>query len=98
MARAAAPIASAGSDFPKGTSITRTNAKGATTKSCIDWCAYHSSFKLNGQLVSYAVLPDLTDGSCPTFCSSGTKLDSATAIHAHELAEAITDPPHVRTF
>jgi hypothetical protein len=68
-----------------------------TNQSCAytDYCAYHSSFSLNGQPVIYVIIPF---GS-PNFCQvSGQTTpndpfgDLAANVLTHEIIEAITDP------
>jgi hypothetical protein len=62
-------------DFPAGTSITLLNIQ-----SCSSFGAYHFTVTYNGMSVPYGVHPNC-----------GYSFDTATLIHSHELAEAITD-------
>jgi hypothetical protein len=77
-------------NFPRGLSVEGPAGLGT---SCSSWCAYHFSFRYDGVVVPYAVLPDLTDDGCNDSCgTNGVLLDDTTAIASHELVEAITDP------
>jgi hypothetical protein len=61
--------------------------------SCASFCAYHEGFtsKTNGN-VFYGVMPDL-GGACAGGCgSNASQFDDLTAVTAHELIEAVTDP------
>lgn len=62
-------------EFPAGTSITLVNIQ-----SCSSFGAYHFTAKYNGLSVPYGVHPDC-----------GYSFNSATIVHSHELAEALTD-------
>lgn len=75
-------------NFPKGKSNTDPSGGG----SCVagGFCAYHGTFKINGQNVYYGVLPDMT-GGCATGCGNGTTFDNQTSVASHELIETITD-------
>jgi Ca2+-binding RTX toxin-like protein len=72
--------------FPSGKTIT----SGSGT-SCVQFCAYHSTFKIGGQNVYYAALPDLT-GPCAGGCGGApTTFQNQTSVASHELVETITD-------
>jgi len=81
--------------FPTGMQVTRD-----LSFSCVDFCAYHSSFNYGfpyGQIV-YAVFPDTTVGLCSTLCggfynNAPPTCDRLTKlIVSHELAEQVSDP------
>ncbi len=57
------------------------------------FCAYHSTFRLNGTgpVVAYSVHPDL-GGFEGRGCGPGTAFQITTAAVSHELAEVITNP------
>jgi hypothetical protein len=74
--------------------------------SCVDFCAYHSTFQRNGNdilnaayNVYYGVMPDFTTGGCenpPGQTSGGcgfhaSNLENLESATTHELVEAITD-------
>jgi hypothetical protein len=59
--------------------------------SCVDFCAYHSTFQRNGTNVYYAVIPDMS-GRCSGDCGPSSQLGNTTAVASHELAESVTDP------
>jgi hypothetical protein len=77
--------------FPKGKTI----AQGGSS-SCVagGFCAYHGTFVRAGRDVYYAVLPDMSAGSgCDRGCGgSPVAFENQTAVAAHELVEAVTDP------
>jgi hypothetical protein len=73
--------------FPTGVSISAPDG----SKSCVQFCAYHGTFVLNGVNAMYGVMPDLS-GGCATGCGSNTKINNTTSVASHELIEAITDP------
>ena len=76
--------------FPKGKKISQ-----GGSNSCVGggFCAYHGTFKRNGQFVYYGVLPDMSSGSgCDSGCGSGTPLGNQTSVASHEYIEAVTDP------
>jgi hypothetical protein len=75
-------------EFPDGASI-----NDGTGVSCTDYCAYHSTLRFGGKMVPYGVFPFMGAGStCAQGCGSGGYIGRTTSTHAHELAEAITDP------
>jgi MYXO-CTERM domain-containing protein len=73
--------------FPSNVSITLQGSK-----SCQVFCAYHNSYKHNGQLARYSVIPDITTGSCGQGCGGSTPINNLTDVSSHELIEAVTDP------
>jgi hypothetical protein len=73
--------------FPPGTSISLD-----TSKSCVQFCAYHSTATLStGGNFYYGVMPD-QGGSCAGGCGRGSQLDNTKVTSSHELIEAVTDP------
>jgi len=61
-------------------------------------CAYNqvSLVKHDERVFQYAIVPDVTTGTCATACSSpavATTFDNETMIESHELIEALSDPP-----
>jgi hypothetical protein len=72
--------------FPPSVSIT---ADGNT--SCVQFCAYHGTFKKGDTLVFYGVHPDLVDTNCAQGCGGGAPQDNTTSVASHEMVEAITD-------
>jgi hypothetical protein len=72
--------------FPPSVTITQGGAS-----SCLDFCGYHGTFKRNGQLVPYAVVPDM-GGACSSTCGGANAFANTTWVAAHELAGAVTDP------
>lgn len=72
--------------FPAGVTITQNDAS-----SCVDFCAYHGTFKRNDKYVAYAVIPDM-GGACAASCGSAPPFDNTTWAASHELAEVVTDP------
>jgi hypothetical protein len=78
--------------LPKGVSVTLGSGSPPAT-SCVDFCAYHSTFVSGGHDVLYAVMPDMSAGSgCDQNClSSLSPLARTTVVASHEMAEAMTD-------
>ena len=74
--------------FPPGVSIT---GPGGTSSSCVQFCAYHGTFVLNGKDAFYGVIPDL-GGACAGGCGPGSQFDNTTMVASHEVVEAVTDP------
>jgi hypothetical protein len=77
--------------FPPGVAI--------GSGSCLQFCAYHTSFTLGTQEIYYSVLPDYSEpnvigGDCSGMgCGAEpTGLENLMSAAAHELTEAITDP------
>lgn len=74
-------------NFPKGKHIDL-----GGQKSCVVFCAYHGTFKRNGQNVYYGVLPDMSPGSgCDLGCGGSTWFNNQTSVASHEMIETITD-------
>jgi hypothetical protein len=73
--------------FPPSVSI---SADGST--SCVEFCAYHNTFKKGDALVFYGVMPDLVDTGCASGCGGSAAQDNTTSVASHEMVEAITDP------
>ena len=76
--------------FPKGKRISQ-----GGSGSCVagGFCAYHSTFRRNGQYVFYGVFPDMSAGSgCDSGCGNGSAFGNQTSVASHELIEAVTDP------
>jgi hypothetical protein len=74
--------------FPAGTHIT---GPGGAGQSCVQFCAYHGTFKQGGKLVYYGVIPDLDHDGCELGCGAGTPNDNVTEVSSHEMIEAVTD-------
>ncbi len=72
--------------FPPGVTITMEDG----SQSCVQFCAYHSTFVHKKHDIYYGVVPDL-GGACAGGCGSGAQLDNTTAASSHELVEAVTD-------
>lgn len=61
--------------------------------SCKDFCGYHESFALNGVIVVYGVIPDMTTSACTQcFSPSFPDVEVLTFVSSHELIETVTDP------
>ncbi len=77
-------------NFPKGKHISQ-----GGSLSCVagGFCAYHGTFKRNGQNVYYGVLPDMSAGSgCDLGCGNNSlPFNNQTSVASHELIETITD-------
>lgn len=71
--------------FPAGISITQ-----GGSRSCVQFCAYHGTFRRNGINVYYGVIPDMS-GGCATGCGGSTYFNNTTSVSSHELVEAVTD-------
>jgi serine protease len=72
--------------FPSGKTITQ-----GGSSSCVQFCAYHGTFKIGSQNVYYGVLPSLT-GGCATGCgSAATTFQNQQSVASHELIETVTD-------
>jgi hypothetical protein len=57
-----------------------------------DYCAYHASYVDGaGQLIRYAVMPDMDAAGCSGGCGP-VGFPSVTDVSSHELIEAVTDP------
>lgn len=60
--------------------------------SCVDFCAYHSSFSFGSYKVAYGVMPD-PGGGCAGSCGRNSNpFNNVCSVSSHELSEAITDP------
>jgi hypothetical protein len=75
--------------FPPGMSI----QLDSQNSSCVQFCAYHSTFKRSdGSTLYYGVMPDL-GGACAGGCGSASSyLANLTSVSSHEMIEAVTDP------
>lgn len=77
--------------FPPGVTI----AIDAATKSCVQFCAYHSNTPatFTPKLVPYGVEPDFAPPSaCAIGCGGNPAMfDNVTEVTSHEMAEAVTD-------
>jgi uncharacterized repeat protein (TIGR01451 family) len=77
--------------FPPGVTI----AVDAATKSCVQFCAYHSNTpaSFTPKLVPYGVEPDFAPPSaCALGCGGNTAMfDNVTEVTSHEMSEAVTD-------
>ena len=71
--------------LPQGTVSTL-----GSSRSCTNYCGYHSSYVRNGQTILYAVLPYNDCSGCSL--SGKTVVDMMTIVTSHEIREAITDP------
>ena len=75
-------------NFPANISITSSDG----SKSCVQFCAYHGTFKIGNQNVYYGVLPSVESGACSSGCgSNATALNNATSVASHEMIETVTD-------
>jgi hypothetical protein len=73
--------------FPSGMTITL-----GSSRSCVQFCAYHSTFVLNGVNVNYGVIPDIGQSGCNGGCGGSTVTNNTDSVASHELVEATTDP------
>lgn len=77
--------------FPPGVTITLD----PVTKSCVQFCAYHSNTPANltPKFVPYGVEPDFAPPSaCALGCGGNPALfDNVTEVTSHEMSEAVTD-------
>jgi hypothetical protein len=73
--------------FPPSVSITA-----GTDVSCVQFCAYHSTFQKADHMVFYGVMPDVKDTDCAQGCGGSAAQDNETSVASHEMVEAITDP------
>jgi hypothetical protein len=74
--------------FPPRISIT---APDGSSQSCVQFCAYHGTFKRGEKLVFYGIHPDLAQSGCSGGCGMGSAQDNTTSVASHELVEAVTD-------
>jgi len=72
--------------FPPGMSITAPDG----TKSCISFCAYHSTFVRNGVNVNYGVIPD-QGGNCSACGTDPQLVNNLDAISSCQLTNTATD-------
>jgi MYXO-CTERM domain-containing protein len=73
--------------FPPGCVISD-----GSSKSCVQFCAYHSTLTRLGRSVFYGVVPDFGTGSgCDIGCGRGTAFQNMCSASSHEVGEAITD-------
>jgi hypothetical protein len=62
------------------------------SKSCQEFCAYHSTYNKGSTTIQYGIMPD-QGGACASGCGpSSNALDNLTMVSSHELIEAVTDP------
>lgn len=73
--------------YPQATTISR-----STSKSCVDFAAYHGWTKVGLQDAPYAVIPQCSASSLPS------TLPSLTVSTSHEITEAVTDPIGLSLF
>jgi hypothetical protein len=71
--------------FPPGVTITQ-----GGSSSCSAFCAYHGTFKRNGNNVYYGVMPDL-GGACASGCGVHDQFGNTCSAATHETIEAVTD-------
>lgn len=76
--------------FPSGIKISLPNGD-STATSCVQFCAYHGTYKKNDKYVFYGVHPDMAQAGCSFGCGSNGAEGNTTAVASHELIEAITD-------
>jgi hypothetical protein len=62
--------------------------------SCVEYCAYHSYFDLDGMAIKYAVVPYPSCWGCQGYQlpDMSAAASSVTIFTAHETREAVTDP------
>jgi len=73
--------------FPSGMSISM-----GSSRSCVQFCAYHGTFVLNGVNVNYGVIPDIGQNGCNGGCGASNVTNNTDSVASHELVEATTDP------
>ncbi|KAI8910467.1 hypothetical protein EDD86DRAFT_275513 [Gorgonomyces haynaldii] len=60
-------------------------------KSCVGFCAYHGTVKIDGNYIPYSVIPDLT--KCPVVCSGlSDPFQATTFLSSSLLAASIVNP------
>jgi hypothetical protein len=74
--------------FPSGMTITAPDG----SRSCVQFCAYHSTFVRNGVNVNYGIIPDIGQSGCNGGCGGSTVTNNTDSVASHELVEATTDP------
>jgi len=76
--------------FPPGVTITAPDG----SRSCVQFCAYHSSYVVNGVNVFYGVIPD-QGGGCAGGCGANAqRVNNLDAVSSAELVDTVTDPLH----
>lgn len=73
--------------FAPGVSISMSDG----SQSCVQFCAYHSTFTQGGRNIYYGIIPDQNAGGCASGCGGGTAFENTTSTTSHELIEAVTD-------
>jgi hypothetical protein len=74
--------------FPAGVNITSPDG----AQSCVQFCAYHGTYKRNNVNVNYGVIPD-QGGGCAGGCGrNAQRVNNMDSVASHELIEATTDP------
>jgi hypothetical protein len=74
--------------FPAGVSITASDG----SQSCVQFCAYHGTYKRNNINVNYGIIPD-QGGGCAGGCGrNASRVNNLDSVASHELVEATTDP------
>lgn len=80
--------------FPPGMNITAPDG----SKSCVQFCAYHSVFQVQNSAgtifnIPYGVVPDVGNAGCAGGCGgNASTVNNETSVASHELVEATTDP------
>ncbi|HEX8110396.1 MAG TPA: hypothetical protein VF516_21840 [Kofleriaceae bacterium] len=74
--------------FPSGMTITAPDG----SKSCVQFCAYHSTFVRSGVNVNYGIFPDLGSAGCAGGCGTSTLTNNTDDVASNELVDAVTDP------
>src|SRR5579872_5478055 len=78
--------------FPATYEIQSADRGANISDSCVQYCAYHSTYTRNGfGSVYYAVLPDHTSTPCALGCGIGTAFQNLCSSASHEIGEGITD-------
>jgi hypothetical protein len=74
--------------FPPGVAIV---APDGQSESCVQFCAYHGTYKKGSTLVYYGIHPDLAQSGCNQGCGTSSPQENTTSVASHEMVEAITD-------
>lgn len=74
-------------EFPDTVTI-----KAGSLHSCVDYCAFHASTRVEGVRAAYAVLPAVAGGCLSGCAARPDPFDIGTVNASHELVEAVTDP------
>ena len=78
--------------FAAGMSISLPDGSGGTAASCKQFCAFHSTIAAPTNIY-YGVIPNVTSDGCELGCGAvGGGFNNTTAVAAHEMIEAVTDP------